>query len=88
MWWIEISDVKNRKAVYIELPEDNCRALYRFISSISKNIPVSFGYIGNNGGLNCVGSTNIDSQYRKKLIYDGERPEPQIEWFLSGVLND
>lgn len=83
MWWIEISDTKNRKAIFIELPEENCRALYRFISSTSKNIPVSFGYIGNNGELNCIGSTNIDSQYRKKPMFDGERPELQIENFYQ-----
>ena len=87
MWWIEISDLKNRKAIYLELPEENCRALYRFISSISINIPLSFGYIGNDGELNCVGSTNIDSQYRKKSIFNGEKPELQVECFLSGLLN-
>jgi len=87
MWWIEISDIKNRKAIYIELPEENCRALYSFISTMSKQIPVSFGFIGKDEELNCVGSTNIDFQYRKKPLFNGEKPIIQVECFLSCVFS-
>lgn len=54
---------------------------------MSKQIPVSFGFIGKDEELNCVGTTNIDVQYRKKPLFNGEKPIIQVECFLSSIFS-
>lgn len=81
MWWIEITDLKNKKAIYLEMSEEKCKALYQFVSSISNCVPISYGYIENENELITVSGRNYELQYREKKIVGCKKPVSELEEF-------
>ncbi|QWC52734.1 hypothetical protein [Pectobacterium atrosepticum] len=83
MWWLEITDIKNRKAIYLELSKEKCEALYQFISSISSDVPISYGYIENENELITVSGRCYELQIERKQYSVAKKPASDLEEFSS-----
>ncbi|EPR9824992.1 hypothetical protein ACVBB6_001252 [Escherichia coli] len=81
MWWIEITDLKNKKAIYLEMSEEKCKALYQFISANTPDVPFSYGYINNQGGLISMAGGGMERQFRRKYLTNNSKPLKHVENF-------